>query len=139
MIHIGAYFVIPVQYEYYETDVRTCGEHIIYDHKAKFCSSCGKEIKTQKIEKKRLLSISDIVGNENLHSYFIKENMYVFSNIKLLKEINLEEDIMSDITCDIINQNIETFKNTHKANIDILENKLNLKVDIKFGVMEYYY
>lgn len=47
--HLEPFIKIPVQYEEYEREIKTCGEH--ENHKGdKFCPICGKEIKNKKVQ-----------------------------------------------------------------------------------------
>ncbi len=131
-IHLEPFIKIPVQYEEYEREIKTCGEH--ENHKGdKFCPICGKEIKTQKVPTKSMLWDEDLIGSENLYHYVENEIMYLFSNKKSKTDINTDENVFTTLTPELINDMINKFTERHKEDIILLEAKINSKVKVEFG------
>ncbi len=131
-IHLEPFIKIPVQYEEYLREIKTCGEHENYNGN-KYCPICGKEIKTQKVPDKEMLWSEELIGSENLHHYVEDETMYLFSNTASQTDIDTDENIFTTITPELINQMIDEFSEKHKEDVILLEAKINQKVKVEFG------
>lgn len=132
-IVLGAFIKIPIQYEYYEREIRTCGEHVDNNNN-KYCPICGKEIITQKIPAKSKQRCEELVGNQNFYNYFENEYMYLFSNYSYnFYKIVTSENILTTITPGLISEVIAEFKKRHEDDILLLESKINSKVLVEFG------
>jgi uncharacterized Zn finger protein (UPF0148 family) len=131
-IHLEPFIKIPVQYEEYEREIKTCGEH--ENHKGdKFCPICGKEIKNKKVPAKSMLWSEELIGSENLYHYVEDETMYLFSNTKSQTDIDTDENVFTTLTPELINDMINEFSEKHKEDIILLEAKINSKVKVEFG------
>lgn len=131
-IHLKPFIKIPIHYKEYESEIKTCGEHI--NHKGdKFCPICGKQIITQKVPKKSILWVEDLIDSENLYAYVEDETMYLFSNLISENEIDTNENVFTTLTSELINNMIADFSERHKEDIRLLENKINSKVKVEFG------
>lgn len=131
-IHLEPFIKIPVQYENYEREIKTCGEH--ENHKGdKFCPICGKEITTQKVPAKSMLWCEELIGNENFCHYIENDEMYLFSNTKSKTDIDTDENVFTTLTHELMNIMIAEFSEKHKEDIQLLEAKINLKVKVEFG------
>lgn len=131
-IHLEPFIKIPVQYEEYLRTTKTCGEHENHNGN-KYCPICGKEIKTQKVPNKGMLWSEDLIGSENLHHYVEDETMYLFSNTSSETDIDIDENVFTTITPELIDQMIAEFTEKHKEDILLLEAKINQKVKVEFG------
>ena len=131
-IHLEPFIKIPVQYEEYEKEIRTCGEHENYKGD-EFCPKCGKRITTQKVTDKSMLWNEELIGSENLYHYVEDETMYLFSNTKSEMEIDTDENVFTTITPELISSMIAEFLEKHKEDIELLEAKINSKVKVEFG------
>jgi uncharacterized Zn finger protein (UPF0148 family) len=115
-IHLEPFIKIPVQYDNYEREIKTCGTH--ENHKGdKFCPICGKEM----------------IGNENFYHYIEDETMYLFSNTKSKTDIDTNENVFTVLTTELMNTMIAEFSEKHKEDIQLLEVKINSKVKVEFG------
>lgn len=131
-IHIGPFIKIPLQYEEFEKDIKTCGKH--ENHKGdKFCPICGKEITIQKVSDTSMMWPDDLIGNENFYHYVENDEMFLFSNTKSLTDIDTIENVFTLINSELINEMISDFKEKHKMDIMLLETKINQNVNIQFG------
>ena len=131
-IHLEPFIKIPVQYEEYEREIKTCGEH--ENHKGdKFCPICGKEIKNKKVPAKSMLWNEELIGSQNLYHYVEDEYMFLFSNYRMKTYIEVEENIFTTITHELIQEMIAEFTEKHKEDIILLEAKINSKVKVEFG------
>lgn len=131
-IHLEPFIKIPVQYEEYQREIKTCGEH--ENHKGdKFCPICGKEIKTEKVPAKSMIWIDGLIGNENLYHYIEDETMYLFSNTISEIDIDTDENVFTILTPELINTMISEFTRKHKEDIILLEAKINAKLKVEFG------
>lgn len=131
-IHLEPFIKIPVQYEEYEREIKTCGEHE-NNNGDKFCPICGKEIKNKKVHAKSILWNEELIGSENLYHYVENETMYLFSNTKSKTDIDTGENVFTTLTPELINDMIAEFTEKHKEDIILLEAKINLKVKVEFG------
>lgn len=131
-IHLEPFIKIQVQYENYEREIKTCGEHENHNGD-KFCPSCGKEITTQKVPAKSMLWCEELIGNENFYHYIENDEMYLFSNTKSKTDINTDENVFTTLTTELINIMIAEFSEKHKEDIQLLEAKINSKVKVEFG------
>lgn len=131
-IHLEPFIKIPVQYEHYEKEIKTCGEH--ENHKGdEFCPKCGKSITTQKIPAKSTLWNEELIGSENLYHYVEDETMYLFSNTKSETDIDTDENVFTTLTPELISTMIAEFTEKHKEDIELLEAKIKAKVKVEFG------
>lgn len=132
IIHLGSFIKIPVQYEEYEGEIKTCGKH--ENHKGdKFCPICGKEIKIQKVLEKSMLWNEGLIGNANLYHYVENETMYLFSNTESKTDIDTDENVFTTLTPELISMMIAEFTEKHKEDIELLEAKIKSKVKVEFG------
>lgn len=135
-IYLEPFIKIPVQYEEYEKEIKTCGEH--ENHKGyKFCPICGKEIITQKVPAKLVLWSEELIGNDNLYHYIENGTMYLFSNLSSKTDINMQENVLTTITTELIDEMIDEFTEKHKKDILLLEAKINSKVKVEFGFVNH--
>jgi len=134
-IRLEPFIKIPVQYESYEREIRTCGEHKNYKGD-KFCPICGKEIIKQKEPHESMLWCEDLIGNENFFHYIENEEMYLFSNSKSKTNIDTSENVFTTLTPDLMNTMITEFLEKHKDDILLLEAKINSKVKVEFGFVQ---
>lgn len=131
-IRLEPFIKIPVQYDFYEQEIKTCGEH--ENHKGdKFCPKCGKEVKTQKVPAKSQLWCEELIGNENFFHYIEDETMYLFSNTKSKTDIDTSENVFTTLTTELMNSMMAEFAEKHKEDIQLLEAKINSKVKVEFG------
>jgi len=132
IIHLEPFIKIPVQYENYKREIKTCGKH--ENHKGdKFCPICGKEITTQKVPDKSMLWCEELIGNENFYHYIENDEMYLFSNTKSKTDIDTDENVFTVLTPDLMNTMIAEFSEKHNEDIQLLEAKINSKVKVEFG------
>jgi hypothetical protein len=135
-IYLEPFIKIPVQYEEYEKEIKTCGEH--ENHKGyKFCPTCGKEIITKKIPAKLVLCSEELIGNDNLYPYIENGTMYLFSNSTSKTDINTKENVFTTITTELIKEMVDEFTEKHKEDILLLEAKINSKVKVEFGFVNH--
>jgi len=139
-IHLRPFIKIPFQYEEGERQIKTCGKHENFKGDD-FCPKCGEKIITQKVPYKQFLSCIDLIGNENFYYYTDDDDddddevkhMYIHSNLFSDSEINTDENIYTEITPELISSEIMLFKDKHKKDIELLENKIHQKVTVEFG------
>ncbi len=135
-IYLEPFIKIPVQYEEYEKEIKTCGEH--ENHKGyKFCPICGKGIITQKVPAKLVLWSEELIGSDNLYHYIENGTMYLFSNLSSKTDINMQENVLTTITTELIDEMIDEFTEKHKKDILLLEAKINSKVKVEFGFVNH--
>ena len=131
-IHLEPFVRIPVQYEHFEREIKTCGEH--ENHRGdEFCPKCGKAISTQKIPAKSMIWIDELMGSENFYHYVEGETMYLFSNTKSETDIDTDENVFTILTPELISTMIAEFTKKHKKDIELLEAKIKAKVKVEFG------
>lgn len=131
-IHLEPFIKIPMQYEEYDRETRTCGEHENHNGD-EFCPKCGKPITKQKVKDKSPLWSEELIGSENLHHYEEDDMMYLFSNYQNEWDINTDENIFTTITPELIAKMIAEFSKKHKNDIQLLEAKIKSKVIVEFG------
>ena len=132
IIHLEPFIKIPVQYEIYERETKTCGEHENHNGDS-FCPICGKKITLQKVPDKEMLWCEELIGNENFNHYIEDEVMYLFSNTKSKTVIDMDENIVIVLTTELMDTRITEFSEKHKEDIQLLEAKINSKVKVEFG------
>lgn len=132
-IHLRPFIKIPVQYESYEQEIKTCGEH--ENNIDKFCPKCGKEITIKKIQKSKMIWCDDLIDNCRLWQYVERDTMYLFSNFSSKNKIDTEENIFTILTHKLIDTMIEEFYEKHENEIKLLEEKLNIKIPVEFGFL----
>ena len=133
-IHLEPFIKIPVQYENYEREIKTCGKH--ENHKGdKFCPTCGKEITTQKLLDKSMLWCEELIGNENFYHYIENDEIYLFSNTKSKTDIDTDENVFTILTPELMSTMIAEFSEKHKEDVQLLEAKINSKIKVEFGFM----
>lgn len=136
-IHLEPFIKIPNQYFTKKDTIKTCEIHGENNRGEKFCKECGNPIIEKEVDKQYRLWYRDITGNENLWEHTEGDFTYLLSNIrnvcsKFSRPNNNE--ILSVSQKDIDEQKDE-FKTYHSKDIELLKSKLNIKIEINFGLL----
>ena len=134
-ILVEPFIKIRKQYEKYKTTAMMCENKHEHYHGEKFCKECGKEVKEIEVKKEQLIWTDELIGSENFWHQTGGKFMYLFSNIHDIGFSNPYENEMQVLSEKEMNSCIEIFKEKHKTDIELLENRLNIKVKVEFGVM----
>lgn len=138
---LGAYVEYPQQFRTYQVERRICcGKNY---GEERFCSECGKEIETTKIDKKNELVYWDMLGEgmDELSQLDNKGTTYLYTNHGLgisLDSIHGEGDL-KEITPQTIEDCKEAFAIRYKYWLQLLEEYLDMKLEIKFGFIGRYW
>ncbi len=132
---IEPFIKIKEQYKKYKTTARMCENNHAHYHSEKFCKECGKEVKEVEVEKEQLIWPDELIGSENFWHQTSNEFMYLFSNCYDIGFSKPDENEMKILSNDEIKSCIEVFKEKHKIDIELLEKKLKIKIEVEFGVM----
>jgi uncharacterized Zn finger protein (UPF0148 family) len=137
-IFLEPFIKIPVQYEDFLNEIRTCGEH--ENHRGdNFCPICGKPVALQKVPAKSMLWSEELIGSENFTHYVEDEQMYLFSNSYSQTDIDTDENVITTITPERMAEMIAEFSKKHKEDIKLLEKKIKSKVKVEFGFLYHVY
>lgn len=137
-IYLEPFIRVPKQYNLYEANFRTCGDHRNHNND-KFCPECGKEIVILSETKKSVIHPDDLIGNDNLWYIFQEEMMYLLSNKHKFGFDHEEYVEPIIITPELLAQKINEFEDKHKEDIDLLKEKLNIDVKVEFGYIQRYH
>ena len=132
---IEPFIKIKKQYEKYTATENACINNHIYYHNEKYCNKCGEEIKEMQVEKEQLIWPMELIGNENFWHETDDNYMYLFSNCYNIGFSDPAENQMKILFDEEIKSCIDVFKEKHKIDIKLIEKKLNIKVDVEFGIM----
>lgn len=135
-IYLGPFVKAPVQYDYFDRDVRTCGEHPNYKGD-KFCPVCGREIMDGKLPAKCHLLPEELFGHERLFHEIREETMYLMVNERdgpgLFYGLS---DAPTTITPEIVSDCMATFAERYAREIAILEALPGVgKLVVEFGLV----
>lgn len=135
IIRIEAFIKIDAQYENVTYVKRCCSKGHLGLSSNKYCSECGVEIIEKSFQNRQVISIYDLIENENLQQYFIDDDMYIFSN-RSRRQLDINDNILTEITPVLIEEEINTFKENHKDDIELLEEKVG-NIKVRFGFLKY--
>lgn len=134
MITIEPFIKIPIQYEMVLKQGKHCPKnHTNNKNEFTFCPVCGEKLLVLKVQQSKPILIADIIGNENFISFFDEDFMFINSNIK--NDFHIKPNSCKEITSNIIDSCILKFKELHKKDIELLENKIGSPVTVLFGVV----
>lgn len=131
-IHLEPFIKIPLQYEHYKRQGRSCGEHEDFAQN-KYCPKCGKKITLMDIPDMGVIPVDELIGNENLISYEEEGYMYLLSNYEMHVEIDTSENVFTTITAELISTMIAEFTEQFKNEIKLLQEKIQLPIQVQFG------
>lgn len=109
-----------------------------------YCSLCGSQfsIRYEKTYEDSVNPYDDIMDkiDESLSISSQGDGVHIYTpNSSFSEELpNLEEDVVFSITPDIINHFIMGFKNTYKADLEIIQQVYKNPPEVLFGVISEY-
>jgi hypothetical protein len=134
ILHLEPFIRLPIQYEVCTEVINICENHGKSINGDKFCGKCGSRIIEKEIEFKQRLHYFELMDNEHFVCYFEDESMYLSSNLYSFG-FSTRGDEYQPITPEKIKSAIKKFKTKHKKDIQALEEKLGIAIEVEFGFL----
>lgn len=136
-IHLEPFIRIPNQYLTKKKTVKACEIHGQNYSGDKFCRECGDPIISKEVDKQYRIWYCDITENENLWEHTEGEFTYLLSNIPNIcsKYSMPNENGIQVLTGKDIEQQKEEFETYHSKDIELLKSKLNIDINVEFGLL----
>ena len=101
---------------------------------AKFCIVCGCNNKVYQKQSEYVFDFCSLT-NDELYNHHTEDYTYLFSNIRLSGNVELNEDEPFILKRDYIEKSIKSFKEKHKRNIEKVK-KVTKDIEICFVLLE---
>lgn len=143
--YIGAYFVLDAIKEKGTEKIKECENGHTYDISIshEYCPTCGSRIFESSIEKEYNASISDIIGEDDVFTEEpfdteeFGEKLLVFSN-GIYYNSYKEDSFITELGFGSDMVQVERFKNDYRPYIQMIEAKTGQKVDVRYGIINYW-
>ncbi|MCP4665225.1 MAG: hypothetical protein GY849_02575 [Deltaproteobacteria bacterium] len=136
-MRLEPFIKLKKQYRIEKEKIKVCEKHGKSKKHDKFCSICGNEIIEKEIDIEYRIWTDDIIGNDNFSEHEIGEFVYLMTNKKNVcsKYSSIgENEIISLNKTDIKNLKSE-FEIYHSKDVELLKTKLNVDIEIDFGLL----
>lgn len=143
--YIGAYFVLDAIKERGSENIKECENGHTYSISVshEYCPTCGSRIFESAIEKEYNTRISDIIEEDDVFieepfdTEELGEKIVVFGNYISDNEYK-EDSFITDLGLGSDTAQVERFKNDYRPYIQMIEAKTGQKVDVRYGIINYW-
>jgi len=132
-VYLEPYIKMPIKYTDEEESIRVCEKHGEVDKSDNFCKECGRPIVAIGSRWKRRLLYSDITEEQYLWSFTQGKYMFLLNNTG--KFHRPQPNRVLPLSKKDIDAQITEFKKLHQVDIEFLESKFNIKLEINFGLL----
>lgn len=143
--YIGVYFVLDAIKEKGTEKIKECENGHTYGIAVthEYCPTCGARIFESSTEKEYNARISDMIGEDDVFmeepfdTEEFGEKLLVFSN-GIYYNSYKEDSFITELGFGSDMVQVERFKNDYRPYIQMIEAKTGQKVDVRYGIINYW-